>query len=162
VQWIKLQVDNFVILVNFFKGLPASISSALSGVKDAITKPFTDAWNSVKGIAENIKNSLDKINPYHRESPSLVDNVRSGVSDIMGEYSSLKNITLPSLSGLSPSLAYQPAFTTLGPEMQSQSASASNGNQYITFEEVNVNDQADIDSITRELGYMTMIAPGMN
>jgi len=162
VQWIKLQVDNFVILINFFKGLPASISSALSGVKNAITQPFVDAWNGVKGIADNIKNALDKINPYHRESPSLVDNVRSGVSDIMGEYRSLRDITLPSLSGLAPSLAYQPAFTTVGPELQYEAPSTSKGNQNITFEEVNVYDQADIDSITRELGYMTMIAPGMN
>ena len=160
IQAVTDNIKRFTDLINFFKGLPGSISSALSGVKNAITQPFTDAWNSVKQIADNIKNSLDKINPYHRNSPSLVDNVRSGVSDIISEYKSLKNITMPSLSGLAPALEYQPAFSSVGTDFGNETSSG-RGNQYITFEEVIVNDQADIDSITRELGFMSSITPGV-
>lgn len=160
IQWVTDNVKKFTDMVNFFRGLPQAISNALSGVKNAITQPFTDAWNSVKNIANNIKGELDKINPFHRNSPSLVDNVKAGVSEIIGEYRSLKNITMPSLSGLAPSLEYQPAFSSVGTDFGTET-SYGRGNQYITFEEVNVNDQADIDSITRELGFMSSITPGV-
>lgn len=163
IGWITDTVNNFVSLVNFFKGLPASISNALSGVKNAITQPFTDAWNSVKNIASNIKGELDKINPFHRNSPSLVDNVRAGVGEIIGEYKSLKGITLPSLSGLAPALDYQPAFASVGNnESDFASRSYGRGDQNITFEEVNMYDEVDIDRVVRELGFEATINPGMN
>lgn len=160
ILWITDTVKNWTNLVNSFKGIPQLIGSAMRGVYDEITRPFRNAYETVKGIADGIKWALDKISPYHRNSPSLVDNVRSGVSDIISEYKSLKNITMPSLSGLAPALEYQPAFSSVGTDFGTETSSG-RGNQYITFEEVNVNDQADIDSITRELGFMSSITPGV-
>jgi len=68
-------------------------------ILNAITKPFTDAYASVSKIAEKIKQSLDKINPFHRESPSLIDNITKGVDTIKNEYGKLGNLAFNAVSG---------------------------------------------------------------
>ena len=45
---------------NTFTGLPGKISSALSGVVSAITSPFTNAYNTVCGIVDNIKSKVEE------------------------------------------------------------------------------------------------------
>jgi hypothetical protein len=44
-----------------FSGVVSTISGALSGVANAITKPFQDAWNMVKPWVDKIKGGLDMI-----------------------------------------------------------------------------------------------------
>ena len=46
---------------NTLSGLPGKISSALSGVVSAITKPFQDAYNSVKGVVDNIISKASEV-----------------------------------------------------------------------------------------------------
>lgn len=68
-------------------------------IKDAIVRPFEEAKRKVEEIAQAIKNAADKINPFHRESPSLVDNVRAGVKAIEEAYSGLgMNLNGPSIT----------------------------------------------------------------
>lgn len=70
-----------------------------SKIKDAIVGPFEEAKRKVEQIAQAIKDAADKINPFHRESPSLVDNVRAGVKAIEEAYSGLgMNLNGPSIT----------------------------------------------------------------
>lgn len=58
--------QNFVNQVaGIFGGIVGRITSALSGVVNAITKPFQDAWNYVKPYVDKIKEGLDFINPFN-------------------------------------------------------------------------------------------------
>ena len=66
-----------------------SIRQAFSGVVEAITRPFQQAYERVRGIMDNIKNQMNKINPFARQSPSLVDNVKMGVAEIEKAYKSM-------------------------------------------------------------------------
>ncbi len=102
-------------LIAFFQVIPGRISSALAGVWGAITAPFQSALDTVTGIIAAIQNkaagvtgiiaaiqnkaagvadaigeTLQSINPFARQSPSLVDNVRAGVAVIAKEYSKLE------------------------------------------------------------------------
>lgn len=48
-----------------FGGIVGRITSALSGVVNAITKPFRDAWSYVEPYVNKIKEGLDFINPFN-------------------------------------------------------------------------------------------------
>lgn len=71
-QWASSMISrgisaaqNFVNQVSgIFGGIVGRITSALSGVVNAITKPFQDAWNYVKPYVDKIKEGLDFINPF--------------------------------------------------------------------------------------------------
>jgi phage-related protein len=100
--------DTWNGIVGFFVGIGNSI-------KNAIVQPFEDAKRAIEQIAQQIKDAANKINPYYRNSPSLVDNVRSGVSDIIDEYKSLREISLPKVTQMltgaaSPALANVPVM----------------------------------------------------
>ena len=122
-------------VIGFFKSLPGAIESII---------------NKVRGF-------LDKINPFHRESPSLVDNVISGVKKIKEEYASIQGIALPSLSGASPDVSLGSDFSSSSVDFD---GSIGGGvKQEITIEIGQVNSQEDIESLTRELGFMASVAP---
>ncbi len=87
--WIK---DKFNKIVEFLKGLKDKII-------DAIVAPFKEAKGQVEEWANDIKGAADKINPFHKESPSLVENVQKGVDDIINAYRKLSSLSLPSVSG---------------------------------------------------------------
>ena len=59
-QWISAGKSGGLRLVNAILNplgsLAGRISSALSGVANALTKPFIDGWNRIKGYADKIKN----------------------------------------------------------------------------------------------------------
>jgi hypothetical protein len=63
-QWVtnaKQKAGEIVTGVyNALSNLPSKISSALSGVVNAITKPFTEAYNSVAKTVENIKKKAEE------------------------------------------------------------------------------------------------------
>lgn len=95
------------IVSGIYNGLKQKFEEALNMVrdvwqklKDAIVRPFEEAKRKVEEIAQAIKNAADKINPFHRESPSLVDNVRAGVKAIQDAYDDLGvNFNVPKLAG---------------------------------------------------------------
>jgi hypothetical protein len=55
----------------------------------SITNYFSNLWNKVSEYAQKIKDAMDKINPFHRESPSLVDWVKIGSKEIKATYTKL-------------------------------------------------------------------------
>ena len=60
-------------------------------IKSAITKPFTDAKEKVSEIAGGIKESLSKLDPTKRFSPSIADKVRMGTDQILKTYDNMYN-----------------------------------------------------------------------
>lgn len=68
-------IDGFVRFVNFVKDLP----------------------NKISGAVEKVKGIIDRLNPFHRESPSLVDNVRRGLGVISKEYANMQ-LSLPNVN----------------------------------------------------------------
>lgn len=82
-----------------FEGLVTKVRQAWERIKNAIVEPFEAAKRKVEEIANAIKSAVDKINPFHRESPSLVDNVRAGVKAIQDAYDGIGvNLASPSIS----------------------------------------------------------------
>ncbi len=87
-------------IVGLFSGLPGMIKTALAGLYSALTEPFITAFDKIKQMADEVWEKLQKINPFHRESPSLVDNVMSGMDVIKGEFESLGKVNIPTASML--------------------------------------------------------------
>ena len=73
--------DIIVWIGRDFAALPGLIARALRGVLDVIRR-----------FMQVIVDALSYLNPFQRHSPSLVDNVRKGVSTILDEYSRLRAI----------------------------------------------------------------------
>lgn len=98
VQGLKMAIDTFSTLVTW-------ISRAINWVNDFVSH-IVGIPDRIRGALEEAGNLLQKINPFHRNSPSLVDNVLSGVKLIRKEYESLQQMSLPTLSrDFSPALA---------------------------------------------------------
>lgn len=135
--------DNIQLVINGFRSLPDRIRSALHNLADVITRPFRDAWDSVTNIVRRIKEELENINPFHRNSPSLVDNVIAGVREIKKQYASMAGIAVPEISTQS-----LPAIDTSNDEF---------GNNFsrknVTVNIGEVRNAQDIDMISREIGY---------
>lgn len=88
-KWLS---DTWNGIKNFFEGIAGAIFSA-------IVKPFEDAKRKIEEIGRAIRDAADKINPFHRESPSLVDNVRAGVKAIQEAYDGIGiNLGGPSIA----------------------------------------------------------------
>lgn len=150
-------IAGFNELIKFFQGLPAAIGNALSGVGEAIAKPFREAKAKVDEIANNIRDSLDKINPYHRESPSLVDNVMSGVQDIKNEFAQLANLRIPPVTG---AIEMPQVDTSRLPSVSmGQQSGGMQNSQQITVNIGQVNDNQDIDMISREIAFKAALLP---
>lgn len=79
---------------NFLKNIGNSIF-------EAITKPFKDAWETIKDIVGKIVEKMKEISPFTRHSPSLVEQVTSGVKVIKSQYESLNDIKMPSMGEVS-------------------------------------------------------------
>lgn len=71
---------------DFFSGIVSGISGALSGAGEAIMAPFREAFDWIKEKAEWAKDQLNKLNPFSRNSPSLVDWITRGTSEIKKQY----------------------------------------------------------------------------
>lgn len=132
-----------------WNGIVTFLENIAGRVVEAITKPFREAKEKVEEWAQKIKDAADKINPYHRESPSLVDNVKAGLNDIKDEFSSFGNFMA------SPTImpAVAPAFN------QSDFGGGGTVNRNITVNIDKVNSQQDVEALVRELGYYASLQP---
>ena len=129
---IKRMVDRILFL-------PRVISGALSSLPSAIIKPFKEAFDWITRRVDQVADRMKKLNPLQRFSPSLVDQIRHGISAVEGEFSRLDNIEIPKASDL------------FGDgEMSSNNA--------VVVNVGSVNEKSDIDMITRELGFRSSLA----
>ena len=101
---LKLAIETLTILVSW-------ISTSISWFNKFVST-IRAIPGQIKGALEEAGNLLNKINPFHRESPSLVDNVLAGVKLIKREYEGLSGMELPSINqSLSPAFAGSGSIT---------------------------------------------------
>lgn len=136
-------------IVGWFKSLPQMITNALKGLVDAIASPFKSAFDSVKKQADEVWEKLQKINPFHRNSPSLVDNVTKGLGIIKNEYGSLSDMQIENpFKTVASTTAEKPA-----------TVQAQRTGPLVNVETMVVRDDSDISKISRELGFRIEMSP---
>lgn len=93
-------IKNF--LQDLWNGLVHFFESGFDAMKNALVAPFQWAKDEIEKIGNAIKAAADKINPYHKNSPSLVENVQAGVKDIVDAYKTLNQLTFgsPQFAGI--------------------------------------------------------------
>ncbi|MBT9176567.1 MAG: hypothetical protein DDT20_00887 [Firmicutes bacterium] len=85
-------------VVSRFNSMVSGIRNIVAGVTDAIAAPFRRASKIVSDLTSEIGGFLQRINPFARQSPSLVDSIKAGVRMIQQEYGKLENLRLPTLA----------------------------------------------------------------
>lgn len=112
-------------LKNFFSWL----STVVPPIWHAFTQDISNAWNGLRAFGEWVSNTfgpilnrmggalqtaggfLNAINPWAKHSPSLVENVETGVAAITGHYSNMARSIQGSMGTVNPSLgAALPGF----------------------------------------------------
>lgn len=106
-------------IVDWFRDLPSRLVGALGGVYDAVTTPFRNAFEWIKGKVGGVKEALEKINPFHRESPSLVDNIKAGTAQIIGQYQDMFSGITDMTGGIRPELQMAATAPMKAPEINS-------------------------------------------
>lgn len=117
-------------IVNTLRELPGRMLSFGRELIDNLTRGIRGAIGKVGEAVDNVRAALNRINPFARSSPSLVDQVRAGVAAIRDEYAKLGGIggmQLPALApvgaGLQPAgagvagaVTYAPVVNIYSPE----------------------------------------------
>lgn len=75
-------------------------AQAATTTAQAIVRPVQQAQVQIRRSTESIEANLARLDPTMKESPSLVDNVRTGVTAIQREYRQLERLRLPQVSRL--------------------------------------------------------------
>ena len=88
----------FILWFIGFDGIIAGVQRAISSLPPTFANALNNLLQIVAGYVRAIWGWLQMLNPFHRQSPSLVDNVRNGVSVIIAEYSRLNNIDLSGIT----------------------------------------------------------------
>lgn len=88
-----------------------NVMTMIGRMRDTVVRVLRDLLDKIRKPINDAKNLLDRLNPFHRESPSLVDNVLAGVGAIERAYSGISGMTLagPSLGGVSAGVGAQGA-----------------------------------------------------
>lgn len=111
INWVR---DMWNGLINFIKGIPGAIGNGLSGAGEAIMKPFRAALDWIGEKMKWAKEQLDKLNPFHRNSPSLIDWITKGTDVIKDRYGTLYSaLGDMQASGVDPAVTGDLATTAL-------------------------------------------------
>lgn len=131
INWLLQKIPGYQAWWNrlvdwFIDVLPGKLGAAVSAIGAWVAKGVTAAVDSMKklpglmlaaiiGLADTLRAPIDKalaqvnrLNPFMRHSPSLVDNVLAGVGVIGGAYAGLGGLRVapPSLAGISAGGTY--------------------------------------------------------
>lgn len=97
-------------IYNTLVSLPSKVQSAISGITDILTKPFTDAWNTIEKELNKIGDGLNQLNPTSWFSGAEYEGFNS--ISYEGFNSNALNGKIASSSGSSSS--YNPTFNING------------------------------------------------
>jgi len=143
IKWIwRMWTGLWDDMVSYAKSIPDRIASFMWRVYDNIMLPWRNARRGIEDLANEIRNAIDRINPFHRESPSLVDNVIAGVKEIKKQYAGLTSIQLPAISSQSMPLT----------DIESETGQTYSKKD-VTVNIGEVRNMQDIEMISREIGY---------
>ena len=135
--------------VGRMEDMVARVRNILSGIVEAIAAPFRRAQELVSGITSTIGGFLQRLNPFARFSPSLVEQIRAGVKVIQDEYGKLEDlrIRMPVVGGMQPALAG--AGAPIG-AAAGAGQTIYNG-PLVVVQNMTVRSDADIEAISRQL-----------
>ena len=96
-NWIKAIIGIFTFWVNILN----TVYKAIFGVAGAIINAFKPAFDWIMKNIKPVLDAINRLNPFARHSPSLVDQVSRGTDEIRKMYSNLFNgvIGTPALAG---------------------------------------------------------------
>jgi len=77
-------------IIGFFVSIPGRIKQALAGVYDAFMAPFHRIRDGIGTVTSGIRNTLNRINPFARQSPSLVEQVTRGTEQMLRDFKRLE------------------------------------------------------------------------
>lgn len=146
----------FDFLKNIWSGILNFFLSIGGRIVDALLRPFREAKEAIDKVAQQIRDVANKINPFNRNSPSLVDNVTRGLGIIKDEYESLKDISLPPIAHSMPAMALanpSPMNVLGSPDGASGSKSGAGATSPVNIYIDHVNDQQDVEALGREMGF---------
>lgn len=92
-------------LWSYIKGIPGQAFKWGAAIITGFWNGLKDRFSAAKSwVDTNVKNLLNKFNPFAKSSPSLVENVEAGLDKIMDLYSSVKlpRVDLQAATGLVP------------------------------------------------------------
>lgn len=75
------------VISKFISSVMKGVREGFSRIGKAMVAPFAAAAKRISDISSRARAALNRLNPFQRESPSLVDNVKAGVKEIKGQYS---------------------------------------------------------------------------
>lgn len=133
-----------------FGDIVGGIGKALGGVWDAITKPFRDAFDWVKGAVDDVVKRLKDLNPFQRHSPSLYDLVSRGTTAIEDQYrgmfDGIKDASFGATAGPITAGAGVPALNAAA-----AAAAGGGGDTIIHLDGVMARSRADLRDIASDL-----------
>lgn len=122
-------------LLAVIRGIPGRIVGSLGGVGEAIMSPFRKALDWIGEKMSWAKEQLDKLNPFHRNSPSLIDWITKGTDVIVDQFGTMYNaIGDMQTSGVDPAVTGDLATTAIGNAVQTAPGAGTGGgggNTYI-------------------------------
>lgn len=144
-------------IMGIINGIKSFIQNAWNGIRDffsgmktsivnALVEPFEAAKKKIEEIAQSIKDAADKINPFHRNSPSLIDWVQKGMGVIKDEYAglydSMSNLDFKSqVIGIADQMNFTPNFQPAGAKVIQQNVYA------------DIKDGMDVDTLSDRLAF---------
>lgn len=128
---------------NKFSEIVPAIKRALSGVWDAVTGPFRDAFNYVEDRANGVKNKLKNLNPFQRQSPSLYDLVSKGTEAIRHEYANM--------FGSIGDMAQKFSAVNLSPALVQGSGPVDNRTNTQIYGNINIGSEVDANNFLKRM-----------
>ncbi|MDP3059044.1 MAG: hypothetical protein Q8N36_06265 [bacterium] len=154
IAWARDRVSEIISAIRDntigrFESMVAGVREVFAGITEAILGPIRSARTAVTDIVGSIKTTLNKLNPFARSSPSLVDNIRAGIKVIQDEYGKLEDlqVRLPVVGGAQPLMA---GAGMVAGQTASAGPSSYNG-PLVNIENLSVRSDADIENISRQL-----------
>lgn len=137
-------------------GAIEGVKSGFSGLVSSVTNTLGNLWNKVQDYANKIKDAMNKISPFHKSSPSLVEYVQMGSSEIINAYENLGSKIQGmdfgrdnAIAGITP----QPALATARGAAQ-PTTNTDNRVVNINLGGVTVRSQSDIDNLVTQLSFV--------
>lgn len=118
------------------------ITSLRDRIYEGIVGGFRDAFNWIQRNVDKVKEALNKINPWARQSPSLIDNIQSGSNQIIAEYSNMFNKLNEMSVGARPQLMATGLATGVGTNISTS-----------IFGNISINNRADADYLLSRISY---------
>lgn len=136
-------------IVNTLAGLPARLLSLGGDMISSLISGITGAIGRISGAVDTVKGVLNRLNPFARSSPSLVEQVMAGVAAIQREYARLENIGDMQLPGV-PALP-TPQLAMAGASPTGAGTIMNITGPLVVVQNMVVRSDADIENVSRQL-----------